>query len=59
MHFQPLTTFRWFQEHAALLPGGTPVADALAPRVLSLPLHTRLSDDDVDRVAELLVKALP
>jgi dTDP-4-amino-4,6-dideoxygalactose transaminase len=32
-------------------PGGTPVAEALAASVLSLPLHPYLSGEDVDRVA--------
>ena len=31
-----------------------PVADALFPRLLSLPLHPRLTDSDVERVCEAL-----
>lgn len=31
-----------------------PVSESLAPRVLSLPMHTQLSDDDVDTVCETL-----
>lgn len=58
VHFQPLHTFRWFAEHAQIGRGGVPVATALAPRVLSLPLHTGLSEPDVDRVCDALAAAL-
>ncbi len=59
VHFQPLHTFQWFADHGVVTgPGGTPVADEHAERVLSLPFHTRLDDDDVDRVGEALRRAL-
>ena len=58
VHFQPLHTFGWFAEHASVGPGGTPHADALAARALSLPLHTRLSFDDVDVVCAALSDAI-
>ena len=54
VHFRPLHTFRWFQHTADLGPGGAPVADALAPRTLSLPLHPGLEPADVDRVCATL-----
>jgi dTDP-4-amino-4,6-dideoxygalactose transaminase len=54
VHFRPLHRFAWFREHAVAGPGGLSVADAVADRVLSLPLHTRLTDDDVDRVVTVL-----
>lgn len=58
VHFQPLHTFGWFREHAKVGAGGAPTADALAPRALSLPLHTRLTDDDVAYVCDTLRGAL-
>ncbi len=58
VHFQPLHHFPWFEKNATIAPGGTPVADALWNRVLSLPLHTRLSLSDVDFVCEALALAL-
>lgn len=58
IHFQPLHTFGWFAAHASVGPGGTPNADDLAPRALSLPLHTRLTHDDVDLVCAVLCDAL-
>ena len=58
VHFQPLHTFGWFAENASIGPGGTPHADALVARALSLPLHTRLSLDDVDTVCAALTDAI-
>lgn len=58
VHFKPLHSFRWFADHASVGPSGLRNADALAPRVLSLPLHSRLTDDEVDRVCEVLVASL-
>ena len=58
VHFPPLHHLTWFREHAELGPGGTPIADAMAPRVLSLPLHPRLTADEVDEVCTALAAAL-
>jgi dTDP-4-amino-4,6-dideoxygalactose transaminase len=58
IHFRPLHRFAWYRDHAIVGAGGTPVADALAPRALSLPLHTGLSDADVDGVVAALSGAL-
>jgi dTDP-4-amino-4,6-dideoxygalactose transaminase len=44
----PLPRQRAFAAYAS---GDTPVADRAAREILSLPLHPRLSDDDVRRVA--------
>jgi dTDP-4-amino-4,6-dideoxygalactose transaminase len=55
VHFRPLHTFGWFAEQGVGPgPGGTPVADELAERTLSLPLHPRLSEGDVARVVDSL-----
>jgi dTDP-4-amino-4,6-dideoxygalactose transaminase len=55
IHFRPLHHFSWFIEHVDVGPSGLSVCDTMAHRTLSLPLHTGLSDADVDRVcAELL-----
>jgi dTDP-4-amino-4,6-dideoxygalactose transaminase len=59
VHFRPLHTFAWFAENGlASGPGGTPVADTYVDRALSLPFHTRLSTDDVERVATVLRASL-
>lgn len=58
VHFRPLHTFTWFAENAPVGPVGLPVCDAMESRVLSLPLHVNLSDDDVDRVSNQLLEVL-
>ncbi len=59
VHFQPLHRFPWFADHGVMPgPGGTPHSDAAELRALSLPMHTRLSDDDVDRICTTLRLAL-
>src|SRR5207237_7261270 len=50
VHFRPLHNFEWFRTNATVGRLGTPVADSLAGRVLSLPLHSALTFADVDRV---------
>lgn len=58
VHFRPLHTYEWFRHNAIVGPAGTANADALAKRVLSLPLHPALTDEDVDRVCRSLRTAL-
>jgi dTDP-4-amino-4,6-dideoxygalactose transaminase len=58
VHFPPLHHLSWFQEHALIGPGGLPVADALASRALSLPLHPAITEADVDAVCQALADAL-
>lgn len=59
VHFRPLHTFAWFAEQGLHPgPGGTPVADTYVDRALSLPFHTRLTDEDVERVVDELARAL-
>jgi dTDP-4-amino-4,6-dideoxygalactose transaminase len=52
VHFRPLHHLHWFRAHAEVGPGGAPVADRLAGRALSLPLHLGLREDDVGFVCE-------
>jgi dTDP-4-amino-4,6-dideoxygalactose transaminase len=57
LHHQPA----YAATHAASMAGGPPplpVADALAQRVLSLPMHPYLTEAEVARVAEVLTGAL-
>jgi dTDP-4-amino-4,6-dideoxygalactose transaminase len=58
VHFRPLLTFPWFREHGQQGRADTPVADQLASRVLSLPLHSALRPEQVDRVSDALYDAL-
>lgn len=59
VHFKPLHAFTWLRERAEIGPAGLSMAEALRTRVLSLPLHTHLTDRDVDRVCERLAAHLP
>jgi dTDP-4-amino-4,6-dideoxygalactose transaminase len=58
VHFRPLHRFEWIARHATMGPTGTPIADQLAARVLSLPLHPRLTHEDIDRVCHSLQVAI-
>jgi dTDP-4-amino-4,6-dideoxygalactose transaminase len=58
VHFRPLHRFRWFEEHARIGPGGTPVADAAELRALSLPMHTMLTSQQVERVCDVFRAAV-
>jgi dTDP-4-amino-4,6-dideoxygalactose transaminase len=58
VHFRPLHTFSWLADRSLIARTGLAVADSLCGRVLSLPLHTRLTDDDVDYVCDRLLDRL-
>jgi dTDP-4-amino-4,6-dideoxygalactose transaminase len=58
IHFRPLQHLAWFAAHTEVGPGGLPVCEGLAPRVLSLPLHLGLTSSDVDRVCARLLHLL-
>jgi dTDP-4-amino-4,6-dideoxygalactose transaminase len=58
IHFQPLHRFDWFRRHAQVDPAGLDVAEGLAHRALSLPLHPELSDSQIDRVCAVLADAI-
>lgn len=59
VHFRPVHTFEWAREQQLPTgPGGVPTADELRHRALSLPLHTLLTDDEVDRVCDQLAELL-
>ena len=51
VHLQP-----GYQDRIAIGPGGLRNTEALARRVLSLPMHPALMDDEVDQVGELIVR---
>lgn len=48
-----------FSKLCGTAPGDLPRSYGLARRTLALPLHQALGDDDVDRVADELVRVLP
>jgi dTDP-4-amino-4,6-dideoxygalactose transaminase len=58
VHFQPLHHLQWFAKNASTVPSGLGVAENVAPRTLSLPLHSGMSDDDVDYVCDVFTGLL-
>ena len=58
VHFRPLHHLTWFRRNAELVADRLPVADAMATRVVSLPLHNNLTPSDVERVCSVLATAL-
>jgi dTDP-4-amino-4,6-dideoxygalactose transaminase len=50
VHFIPVHRHPYYAQKLGLAPGDLPVANAAFERMLSLPLHPRLSDSDVDDV---------
>jgi len=58
VHFRPLHHFSWFRDQAAVGRTGLSTCNALVKRMMSLPLHVNLTDDDVDRVCESFLRAL-
>jgi dTDP-4-amino-4,6-dideoxygalactose transaminase len=50
VHFIPVHRHPWYRDRLGLAPSALPVANDAFERMLSLPLHPLLSDDDVDDV---------
>jgi perosamine synthetase len=59
VHFIPLHHMPYFRRAALSPPGGLPGADALFPRLLSLPMHPSLTESRVDRVCNALSDLAP
>lgn len=52
VHFIPIHHHPYYRERYGWAPGDFPVADAAFETMISLPLYTRMSAADVDRVAD-------
>jgi dTDP-4-amino-4,6-dideoxygalactose transaminase len=52
VHFIPLHRHPYYRERFGSRPTDFPVADAAYKRLVSLPLYTRMSEQDVDDVVE-------
>lgn len=52
VHYVPLHRHPYYQRTLGHEPGDFPVADALYDRIISLPLYTRMTRDDVERVVD-------
>lgn len=59
VHFRPLHTFSWYAgQNCEIGRGGLDVADLLDGRIMSLPLHVNMTEEDVDRVASVVCRSL-
>lgn len=58
LHYRPLHHLTWFRANAHAAPGGLPVCDDMAERVLSLPLHAGLTEEEVGVVCDALQQAI-
>jgi perosamine synthetase len=56
VHFIPLHQQRFYRLKYDYAPSGFPVAETEFPRLVSLPIYSRLSDADADRVIEAVVE---
>lgn len=54
VHFRALPLHRFFREALGVQPSQTPVAAGASERILSLPLHPGMNDQDQDDVVEAL-----
>lgn len=54
VHFIPLHHMSYYQRTFGYSPGQFPVADEVFRRIVSLPFFARMTDEDVDRVANAL-----
>ena len=59
VHYIPLHLHPYWRDRYALQPGQFPHSQHAYERMLSLPIYTRMSDDDVMRVAQAVRAALP
>jgi dTDP-4-amino-4,6-dideoxygalactose transaminase len=58
VHYPPTHTFSYYTRTFASDRRPLPVTDQVAPRLLSLPLHARMTDDDAILVADTLTTIL-
>jgi dTDP-4-amino-4,6-dideoxygalactose transaminase len=57
MHYPPTHRFSFYRRLGPRAGRALPVTEAVAPRLLSLPLHSRMSDDDVAFVCDAVSRA--
>jgi dTDP-4-amino-4,6-dideoxygalactose transaminase len=55
VHFIPLHLHPYYRDKYGLKPSDFPVADGQYQRIVSLPLHPRMTDEDVEDVIEAVV----
>jgi dTDP-4-amino-4,6-dideoxygalactose transaminase len=58
VHYRPIHTFGLHSKHERVIATGLEKTDAIAPRLLTLPLYATLSDEAMDLVVSALAKAI-
>ena len=58
MHYRPVHTFSLHRDHAQVRCGALPVTEAIAPRLLTLPLYDTMTDEEMDLVVATLAAAI-
>jgi dTDP-4-amino-4,6-dideoxygalactose transaminase len=56
VNFIPVHLHPYYREHLDFAAGRFPVADAVYPRIATLPLYPRMEENDVDDVARAVLK---
>ncbi|MFE0426957.1 DegT/DnrJ/EryC1/StrS family aminotransferase, partial [Streptomyces sp. NPDC058953] len=58
VHYPPSHQFSYYRDRHGSTSRALPVTEDIAPRLLTLPLHARMSDDDADFVADAVTAGL-
>lgn len=58
LHWQAPHLFSFYQEHFGFKEGDCPIAETIADHIFSLPLFPQMTDDDQNRVIDVLKKVL-
>ena len=58
VNFIPIHMHPFYRDHLSSPAGSYPVADETYPRLITLPLYPRMTDDDVDDVARAVFKLI-
>jgi len=52
VHFIPINLHPYYIEHLGMKPGDFPIAEGIYESLISLPIYPRMTDGDVERVAD-------
>jgi dTDP-4-amino-4,6-dideoxygalactose transaminase len=58
VHFKPLHLHRFYQRELGVTSASCPVATAEFEKVVSLPIYSKMTDDDAHRVADALLEVI-
>ncbi len=58
IHYSPIHLFSYYRENFGCKKGSLPVTERVSERILTLPLHSRMSGDNAAFVAENLLKVI-